>query len=208
VSVTIVFMKPRLIVEQQITALVNKYVVYEAHEDGTKGKLLAVAQQKRLAFKEKVQFYTDESKSQLAFSFRAEKAMDIHGRFFVEDVGGKTVGMFRKDFKKSLLNSTWHIVDKKDNHKLTLSESNKALAALRRFAGFIPVVGDVFEIILLLFKYHFTLRNTADDEVGRYQKTTLVRDHYVFSATDEAYAQEDWRVFAAVAVALDALQAR
>lgn len=200
--------KPKLIVEQKITALVNIYKVYEAHEDGSKGKLVALAQQKRLAFKEKVQFYTDESKSQLAFTFRAEKVMDIHGRFLVEDPDGKLIGIFRKDFKKSLLNSTWHIVDEQDNVKQSLRESNKALAALRRFAGFIPFVGDIFEIVLLFFKYHFTLRDNADQEIGRYQKTTLFRDNYTLSATDKAYTAQDWRTLAAVAVALDALQSR
>lgn len=201
-------MKPRLIVEQKITPVANKYAVYQAQEDGSKGQLVALAQQKRLAFKEKVQFYTDESKSQLAFTFRAEKVMDIHGRFLVEDADGKLIGIFRKDFKKSLLNSTWHIVDEENNVQLTLRESNEALAALRRFAGFIPIVGDIFEIVLLFFKYHFTLRDTANNEVGRYQKTTLFRDHYTLSTTDEAFSTQDWRTLAAVAVALDALQSR
>jgi uncharacterized protein YxjI len=201
-------MKPRLIVEQKITAMVNKYAIYQAQEDGSKGQLVALAQQKRLAFKEKVQFYTDESKSQLAFTFRAEKVMDIHGRFLVEDAEGKGIGIFRKDFKKSLLNSTWHIVDEQDTVQLTVRESNETLAALRRFAGFIPVVGDIFEVVLLFFKYHFTLRDSAGHELGRYQKTTLFRDHYTLSTTDEAYTAQDWRTLAAVAVALDALQSR
>ena len=93
-------MKPRLIVEQKITAFVNKYKVFAVNEAGEKGELMALAQQKRLAFKEKVTFYSDEAKSNELFTFRAEKVLDVHGRYLVEDMSGKMLGGFRKQFKK------------------------------------------------------------------------------------------------------------
>ena len=202
-------MTPRLIVEQKITAFTNQYNVYAANPDGTKERLVAFAQQKRLAFKEKVTFYSDESKAKPAFTFRAEKALDVHGRYFVEDPTGKAIGSFRKDFAKSLLNSTWHILDVSGQPAYSISESNKLLAILRRFVGFIPLVGDIFELILLFFRYHFVFTDASSKQpVGRYQKTTLLRDHYLLSMTDEAYAKQDWRVYAALAVGLDALQSR
>lgn len=202
-------MQPRFIIEQKITAFVNRYVIYEASPTGAKAGLVAVAQQKRLAFKEKVIFYSDESRTQESFSFRAEKVMDIHGRFFVEDANGALVGMFQKDFSKSLINSTWNILDTAGTPLQQVSESNQALAVLRRFLGFIPIVGDFAEFVLMFFKYHFTFRSVADgSEVGAYRKTTLFRDHYTLSMTEAGYSQLDWRVLASTAVALDALQSR
>ena len=53
-------MKPRLAIEQKITAFANKYKILEITESGEAGNLIALAQQKRLAFKEKVTFYADE----------------------------------------------------------------------------------------------------------------------------------------------------
>jgi DNA-binding GntR family transcriptional regulator len=84
------------------------------------------------------------------------------------------------------------------------------LAAARRFAGFIPYVGDILELITLVFRYHFQFIDASgsSQEVGRYQKTTLFRDHYLLSMSDAAYQSHDWRVLAAMAVALDALQSR
>jgi uncharacterized protein YxjI len=201
-------MKPRLIVEQKITALVNKYSIYTANEDGSRGELMALAQQKRLAFKEKVSFYADNSKSELAFTFRAEKAMDIHGKFFVEDAVGTQIGMFKKDFKKSLVNSTWHILNPDDSITLSISETNQTLATLRRYASFIPIVGDIADIVLAFFLYHFTFKNEAGETVGQYQKTTRFRDHYILSMDESTYNTQDWRTLAAMAVALDALQGR
>ncbi len=201
-------MKPRLIVEQKITAFVNQYRVFATDADGNKENLVAFAQQKRLAFRERVDFYSDESKQQLVFTLRAEKVMDVHGRYFIDDPQGSRVGAFRKEFAKSLLNSTWNIIDTSDQPVLVISESNQFLAISRRFAGWIPFVGDLLDLLTNFFKYHFSFRDTSGAEVGMYRKTTLFRDHYRLDMTDEAYTSQDWRTLAAFAVALDSLQSR
>jgi uncharacterized protein YxjI len=202
-------MKPRLIVEQKITAFTNKYTVYDVTAEGKKGNLVAFAQQKRIALKEKITSYGDEAKAQVAFTLRAEKVMDVHGRYFVEDAGNQLIGSFKKDFAKSLLNSTWLILGADDQPKITIAESNLALALLRRFSGLIPIVGEFVNILVTFLRYHFVFTDaTTKEPVGRYQKTTLIRDHYLLSMDDAAYKQQDWRVYAAMAVALDALQSR
>jgi hypothetical protein len=202
-------MNPQLIVEQKITAFVNKYAVYRANSDGSKGEMMAFAQQKRLAFKENVTFYSDTSKSQIAFTFRAEKVLDIHGSYFVEDEQGTLLGSFKKDFGKSLLKSSWRIRDTQSQDRLVVAESNTALALLRRFGGLIPFVGNIIELLTLLLRYHFDFTDPHSNQiVGRYQKTTLFRDHYLLSMTDTAYAAQDPRVLAGLAVGLDALQSR
>ena len=202
-------MIPKLTVEQKITAFVNKYSVYSIDQDGHKGPLVALAQQKRLAFKEKVIFYADIEKTQPIFTFRAEKVFDVHGKYIVEDMQGNAIGAFRKAFKKSLFKSTWNILDSNDQPNITIAENSLTLALFRRFAGFLPIVGDIVELIVLFLRYHFTFTDAATgQQVGKYQKTTLFRDHYTLSMTDESYNAQDWRVLAAMAVALDALQSR
>lgn len=202
-------MKPRLIVEQKITAFVNKYKLFAIDAGGNKGQLIGLAQQKRMAFKEKVEVYTTEEKTETAFVFRAEKVFDIHGRYFVEDTNGEMLGMFKKQFKQSLVNSTWQLLNKDGQALYEIRESSNALAIARRFGGMIPIVGDIINIITLLLKYHFVVSDLSNGEiVGKYEKTTLFRDHYCMSLTDEAVNNLDWRVYASIAVALDALQSR
>jgi len=201
-------MAPKLIIEQKITAFVNQYRVYHAEADGSKGELVAFVQQKRAAFKEKVTFYRDEQKTEEVFRFRAEKTLDLHGRYYVEDPAGQPIGVFRKAFKKSLFASTWHILDG-DTAAITLTEHNKTLAIARRVAGFLPVVSDIAEAIIAFIKYHFAIIDEASKQVvGMHRKTKRFRDHYELSVTDSAYQTQDWRVWAAVSVALDALQDR
>lgn len=202
-------MTPRLMIKQKITALVNKYHISAVNPDGTEGEIVGLAQQKRIALKEKVTFYTNEKREKVSFTFRAEKVMDIHGRFFVEDANGNLIGMFKKDFKASLVNSTWKILDRDGNEQIIVKESNEAVALLRRFIGYIPVLGELAEVIMAFFKYHFSFIDLAtSQEVATYTKTTLFRDHYTLATNDEVWQRVDWRVLAAMSIALDALQSR
>lgn len=202
-------MKPRLVIEQKLTPFVNKYKVLTPAAEGKQAELVALAQQKRLAFKEKVMFYTDEKRDRLSYTFRAEKVMDVHGRYFVEDPNGKPLGMFKKEFAASLINSTWTMMDTGGQQVLQVKESNQVLAIFRRFGGEIPILGAFVEIAVMLLKYHFVFVDmTTGQTVGQYRKTTLWRDHYELSLDDAAWSKLDWRVYASMGVALDALQSR
>jgi hypothetical protein len=202
-------MNPKFIVEQKITPFVNKYSVYKADQNGVKGDIMSFAQQKRLAFKEKVEFYSDETKTELVFNFRAEKVLDVHGRYVIGDKSGQPVGSFNKIFGKSLFISSWNINDQTGQPVLLVKENSLLLALLRRLIGLVPYIGEYLSLIVMLFKYHFEFIDVQTGEkVGTYFKTTLFRDHYVLSLTDQASSTIDWRTYAAMAVALDALQSR
>lgn len=202
-------MKTRLYVEQRITPVVNRYNIFEANDSGEKGNLFSFVQQKRLNIKEKVMFYASKDKKDLKFSFRAEKVLDIRGKYFVEDATGALIGYLKKDFKKSLTRSTWYIFSADDKKLLTVTESNKSLAMLRRFVKSIPIVGDIIGIVVVFFKYHFVFLDPETNKVvGKYEKLTLFRDNYKLSLDNDTYSKVDKRVIAAMAVALDALQSR
>ena len=202
-------MTPRLIIQQKLTAFVNKYRIYSVTDQGKTDQLISLAQQKRFKIREKVMFYTDQKRDKLSFTFRAEKVIDVHGRYLVEDPNGKALGAFRKEFKQSLVNSTWTIFDADGTERYLVKESSMVVAVLRRFIGEIPIIGELGDVIMAFFRYHFSFVDLqTGQEVGKYRKTTLFRDHYVLEATDELWNSIDWRVLAAMGVALDALQSR
>lgn len=190
------------IVEQRITPLVNRYEIYEA-SNSSKGAMISFVEQKRLAFKEEIQFYTDKTKQSLAFKVRAEKVMDVHGKFFITDGDGNTIGWVRKSFKASLLRSTWQLSN--DQRQITVTEKSQAFAIFRRVWGFIPFIGD----LPFVFKYHFIFQDDAGATAAEYIKTTRLRDHYELTPINhELLDQFDWRLLAAQCVLLDALQDR
>lgn len=202
-------MQPRFIIEQKITLFTNQYRIFSTDQAGIKKQLVAFAQQKKFAFKEKIEFFSDESKQQKIFQFRAEKVMDVHGRYFVEDAQGSNIGAFKKEFMQSLAVSTWSIVDKNNQPIMQVAENNVTVAVLRRFAGNIPIVGGLIDIVMMFVKYHFEFTSVNTQEKhGLYAKTTLFRDHYMMSGSDHLIQTVDWRVLVSLAVALDALQSR
>ena len=57
---------------------------------GRVGRLMAVAQQKRMAFKEHVTFYRDDQRTEPVFSFQARQALDLGAGYDVRDAAGVT----------------------------------------------------------------------------------------------------------------------
>jgi hypothetical protein len=191
---------PLFFVRQRITLMVNRYEIHGATPDGQQGPLLAMAQQKRLKFKEEVTFYTDESRRRAVFSFKARQGLDVRAEHDVFDEYGRPIGWFKKEFGASLLRSTWRLTA--PGLAARGQERRPLIAVLRRVWTFLPVVGDVW----VPFVFHFDF---VDEQTGRpvlsSERRKTVRDRYVVTVPDPRL---DFRVAAAMAVALDALQSR
>jgi uncharacterized protein YxjI len=189
----------RFTVTQKLTLMVNRYEIRSATGDGQAGHLLAVAQQKRAAFKEQVTFYQDESRTLPVFSFKARQRLDLGATYDVLDANGQPIGSFRKDFAKSLLRSTWHL--EASGLKVTGSERNVGVALGRRIWEATPI-GDV---IPSPFRFHFDFVDTNGEVLMTSERESSLRDRYLITLPG---ARLDGRVAAAMAVALDALQSR
>jgi uncharacterized protein YxjI len=191
---------PAFFVNQRITMMVNRYEIRGANPDGTVGPLLAFAEQKRMKLKEEINFYADESKTRRVFSFKARQRLDVHAEHDVYDEYGNVIGSFSKQFGASLLRSTWNL--SAPGVDAVGQERRLFIAILRRIWDFIPYIGDVW----VPFVFHFDFVDTrtgATVMVSERQKA--IRDRYTVSVPDPRL---DFRVAAAMAVALDALQSR
>jgi len=182
---------PRFFVKQKLTMMVNRYEINGANEDGSVGPMMAVAQQKRMAFKEQVTFFKDDQRTEPVFSFRARQVMDMGAGYDVRDAGGAPLGVFRKDFGQSLLRSTFHL--SAPDLESTGQERNQLVAVLRRFIDF-P------------FAFHFDFKDqTTGAVVMSSERQMSLRDRYVVTVPDPRL---DFRLAASMAVGLDALLAR
>ena len=178
-------------VKQRITLMVNQYEVRLANDDGTMGQLVAFAQQKRMALKEQVTLYRDDTKTGVVAAFKARSVMDLGATYDVTDESGNPIGFFKKDFAASLLRSTWHL-DQPGLGATMGQERSMAVALLRRFAD------------LTFWPYHFDFTRNGQPAFSVTKKFGL-RDKYVVTISDP---QLDRRLVIAMSVALDALQAR
>lgn len=181
----------QLIVRQRIRMLVNQYEVRGALPDGSEGDLYAFAQQKRLAFREQVTLYTDDTKQESVLGFKARQVVDLGATYDVVDAGDTPIGTFRKDFAKSLLRSTWH-VEQPGLGVATGTERSLGVAVIRRLA----------EIAWLPYHFDFTIDGRPAFTV---EKKWGLRDRYVVNIQDPRL---DRRLVTAMAIGLDALQER
>ncbi|GAA1602100.1 MULTISPECIES: hypothetical protein [Kribbella] len=191
---------PAFSMKQRITMMANKYELIATNPDGSDGPLLAFAQQKRMAFKEQVTFYTDDTKSQPVFSFKARKTIDLGSGYDVYDANGQAIGCFKKEFGKSLLRSSWQLSAPGVDADGT--ERNPTVAVVRRVWEFVPIVGEI--PLPFVFHFDFTARDTQQPVLSVERKIS-VRDRYRITVQDQRL---DFRVAAAMTVALDALQSR
>jgi hypothetical protein len=187
-------------IRQKITLMVNRYEIVAANPDGSEGAVIAFAQQKRMQFKEEVIFYTDETKTRRVFSFKARQGLDVRAQNDVFDETGQPLGSFKKDFGTSLLRSTWHL-DVPGLQALG-QERRVNIAILRRAWDFLPYIGEVW----IPFVFHFDFVDKATKQVVMSsERQKAIRDRYTVTVPDPRI---DFRVAAAMGVALDALQSR
>ncbi len=182
---------PTFYVQQKFAMTTNRYALYAANPDGSFGALMGVAQQKRMAFKEEVTFYADESKTRKVFGFKARKKLDLNAGYDITDESGQQIGFFRKDFRASLLRSTFHIEG--PGYTGTGQERSPLVAIVRRFVdfAFLPI--------------HFDFVGADGAPLLGIERQASVRDKYTVHVPDP---RVDFRVAAAVAVAMDALMSR
>ncbi len=181
----------QLIVRQRIRMLVNQYEVRGARPDGSEGDLYAFAQQKRMAFREQVTLYTDDTKQESVLGFKARQVVDLGATYDVVDAGDTPIGTFRKDFAKSLLRSTWH-VEQPGLGVATGTERSLGVAVIRRLV----------EIAWLPYHFDFVIDGRPAFTV---EKKWGLRDRYVVTIQDPRL---DRRLVTAMAIGLDALQER
>ncbi|MFC4588680.1 LURP-one-related/scramblase family protein [Sphaerisporangium corydalis] len=182
----------RLLVRQKITMMVNRYVVHLEQPDGSEGPMVAFAEQKRMAFKEQVTLYTDDTRQFVLAGFKARKVIDLGSGYDILDHAGQPIGFFKKEFAASLIRSTWHF-QQPGMTTFTGQERNVFVSLLRRFVD-----------SLSWLPYHFDFKAGAQIAFSVDRKWGL-RDRYLVDIQDPRL---DRRLVIAMAVALDALQAR
>ena len=182
---------PTFFVKQRLTMMVNRYEVLQAEPDGSMGQLLGLAEQKRMALKEQVTFFSDATKSRPVFGFKARAVMDLGSGYDITDEAGGQIGFFRKDFGASLLRSTFHLEG--PGYAGSGQERSQAVALVRRFTDipFLPI--------------HFDFAEASGQPLLSIERQASMRDRYVVNVPDQ---RVDFRVAAALAVAMDALMAR
>ena len=137
---------------------------------------------------------------------KALQRFDPRAKYNVTLADGTMIGQIQKAFRRSLLRSTYHLYGVDGGEVATATEARLDIALFRRVVGLIPYFENIAP--WLPIPYHFTLFRGAD-VVGSYRRHLYkLRDTYTLDLTADADRSVDRRLVLAMAVGMDALQAR
>ncbi len=180
--------------DQLIRPVTNLYKVSALAPGDEAGAPVAFVRQKKLAIREDLRFFADESESEELFRVKARQVVDVGGRYDVTTAAGERIGVLQRRFAQTLLRTTWAILDADEGALAEVTESSTARAILRR----------VVDVPLL---YHFSI--VVDGrQVGEVRRVFTLRDRYVMTLGGDIDRRIDRRLAVALLVVLDALQAR
>jgi uncharacterized protein YxjI len=198
----------RFVLRQRVRLVINQYEFSLPAEDGGgAGEPFCFVEQKRFKFKEDIRFYTDDSKSEELMRIKARQRFDPVARYDVTDPTGATrIGEIQKVFGASLLRSTYEIYDANGNPTARAREKSVAVALIRRLIGFIPYLGSYADWLPIPYHFEFVRGDTV---LGTHSRQMFkFRDVYTIDMSDDPERTLDRRLVLAIAVGMDALQAR
>jgi uncharacterized protein YxjI len=194
----------RYLVDQLVRPIANLYRVTPlAAGETPAGGPIAYVRQKKLAVKERVNFFADEAETQELFHVQARTWLDTGGsRYDVVDAHDGTIGTLHHVLRKSLLRTTWTIANAEGEEIAIARERSQAMAIARRAIDFVPDVGGLIPI-----PYNFDIL-VGSEVVGTMNRKFQLRDRYVLDLSGDPDRKLDRRVAVALAVGLDTLQNR
>jgi len=182
-------------VNQLIKPMVNLYRI------SARGLPVAFVRQKRMAIKEDIRFFADESETEELFRIKARSLMEFGGRYDVTTPAGERIGVLGKVFGRSLFRSTWSVLDENEQQLGVATERSQFWAIVRRVIDAVPY-GDFVPI-----PFHFTI-DAGERHVGDLNRRFGIRDTYDLDVSGDVERTIDRRLAVSLGIALDALQSR
>ncbi|WP_338764842.1 hypothetical protein WAF17_00430 [Bernardetia sp. ABR2-2B] len=120
----------------KIATFANDFIATDAN-----GQTLAYVRQKMFKLKEEVNLFTDDSKSELKYSIKANKWLDFSASYMFEDAQGKNLGRVARKGWRSIWKAKYEIYDIEDNQDLIIEEANAWIKVADSALGEVPVLG-------------------------------------------------------------------
>ncbi len=120
----------------QITTLSNDFIAQDAN-----GNTIAYVRQKMLKLVEEVQVFSNESRSELNYTIRANKWLDFSASYFFTDNKGYDIGRVARKGWASLWKAHYEIYDDKQQQDLLIREENPWAKVFDSMLGEIPILG-------------------------------------------------------------------
>src|SRR5688500_2859329 len=162
----------RFVIDQLIRPMVNLYRISAGPTP------VAFVRQKRMAIKEDIRFFADENQARELWRIKARSLMEFGGRYDVTTPDGEKIGVLGKVFGKSLLRSTWSIMDASEQELAIAKERSQFWAIVRRVIDAVPY-GDFIPIV-----FHFRI-DRGETHLGDFTRAMGIRDKYTLDLSGD-----------------------
>lgn len=109
------------------------------------GELVLYVKQKLLAFREKVDIFSDQTMSAAVMRMRADRILDFNANYVIDDASGRNLGALRRAGVRSLWRASYQLHRNAAGTGLSpvgeISETNPWIKLIDGLVGEIPVVG-------------------------------------------------------------------
>lgn len=120
----------------KITTFSNDFLAFDAN-----GNTVAYVRQKMLKIFEEVQVYSDDSRSELNYTIRANKWLDFSATYTFTNRTGIEIGRIVRKGWASLWKSHYEILDERQQQDLLIREENPWAKVFDSILGEIPGLG-------------------------------------------------------------------
>jgi uncharacterized protein YxjI len=114
----------------------NDFIATDAND-----QTLAYVRQKMFKLKEEVNLFTDDSKSELKYSIKADRWLDFSASYRFEDASGKNLGRVARKGWRSFWKAKYEIYDISENQDFIIEEANAWVKVADSLLGEVAIIG-------------------------------------------------------------------
>jgi len=170
----------------KILALASQILITDAP-----GRSLFYVKQKLFKFREDVQIFRDESRSQHLYSINADRIIDWSARYTFSLPAGETFGAVKRSGMRSLFAAHYTLLNAADLPIFELQQTNPWIGVLDSLLGEVPILGIVTGY--LLNPVYVVKRSTTSEVVMKLikKRTFLERGFTITRESDEVSETEE-----------------
>jgi len=120
----------------KITSFSNDFTASDAN-----GRVVAYVKQKLFKLKESIQIYSDESKTKINYTIKADRWLDFSAAYTFYDENETEFGKIARKGWRSLWKAEYEIIDEFDKLQYKIEEENAFVKVFDSLLGDIPVIG-------------------------------------------------------------------
>lgn len=120
----------------KILALASQIYIRDAS-----GGLIGYVKQKMFKLKEDIQVFSDENKTNLLYSIKADRIMDFSANYRFTDASGRALGSIKRKGMRSIWRAHYLIFDANEQQVMEIHEESGWVKVIDSLVGEIPVAG-------------------------------------------------------------------